>query len=76
MTLELSPAALDVLAEAGFDPVFGARPLERAIQQQVETPLAREIVAGRFGPGDRIRREAENGTIFFDRAGDYTEAAN
>ncbi|MGD2074246.1 MAG: ATP-dependent chaperone ClpB [Gammaproteobacteria bacterium] len=76
MALELSPAALDVLAEAGFDPVFGARPLKRAIQQQVETPLAREIVAGRFGPGDRIWVKAENGAIVFDRAGHYNEAAN
>jgi ATP-dependent Clp protease ATP-binding subunit ClpB len=47
----LSDAALDRLGEAGFDPVYGARPLKRAIQQQLENPLAQEILAGRFGPG-------------------------
>ncbi len=52
--LELSKPALDRLGEAGFDPVYGARPLRRAIQQQVENPLAQEILAGRFAPGDLI----------------------
>jgi len=52
--LELSEAALDRLAEAGFDPVYGARPLKRAIQAQVENPLAQEILKGRFAPGDTI----------------------
>ena len=42
--------------EAGFDPVYGARPLKRAIQQQIENPLAKEILAGHFGPGDTVRR--------------------
>jgi ATP-dependent Clp protease ATP-binding subunit ClpB len=60
--LELSDAALDQLGEAGFDPVYGARPLKRAIQNQLENPLAQEILAGRFGPGDLIR---------VDREGDY-----
>jgi ATP-dependent Clp protease ATP-binding subunit ClpB len=60
MTLEFSDAALDRLAEAGFDPVYGARPLKRAIQSQVENPLAQQILAGKFGPGDRI--EVETGT--------------
>ncbi|HZD52376.1 MAG TPA: ATP-dependent chaperone ClpB [Woeseiaceae bacterium] len=54
MTLMLSDAARDRLAEAGFDPVYGARPLKRAIQQQVENPLAQEILKGRFKPGDTI----------------------
>jgi ATP-dependent Clp protease ATP-binding subunit ClpB len=53
--LELEDAALDKLAEAGFDPVYGARPLKRAIQQYVENPLAQEILRGHFGPGDLIR---------------------
>jgi ATP-dependent Clp protease ATP-binding subunit ClpB len=54
MTIVLSDAAREKLAEAGFDPVYGARPLKRAIQQQVENPLAQEILRGRFGPGDTI----------------------
>ena len=54
MDLELTRAALDRLAEAGFDPVFGARPLKRAIQQSIENPLAQEILAGKFGPKDVI----------------------
>jgi len=52
--IRLSGAARDKLAEAGFDPVYGARPLKRAIQQQVENPLAQEILKGRFTPGDVI----------------------
>ena len=54
MTIILSDAAREKLAEAGFDPVYGARPLKRAIQQQVENPLAQEILQGKFGPGDTI----------------------
>ncbi len=54
MRIELSDAARDKLAEAGFDPVYGARPLKRAIQQQIENPLAQEILQGRFKPGDAI----------------------
>jgi ATP-dependent Clp protease ATP-binding subunit ClpB len=52
--LVLTDAALDLVGEAGFDPVYGARPLKRAIQSQLENPLAQEILAGRFGPGDVI----------------------
>ena len=54
MKLEVSSDALDRLGEAGFDPVYGARPLKRAIQQQVENPLAQRILKGEFGPGDTI----------------------
>jgi ATP-dependent Clp protease ATP-binding subunit ClpB len=54
MTLELEPAARDSLGEAGFDPVYGARPLKRAIQQQIENPLAERILRGEFAPGDRV----------------------
>jgi len=52
--LELSEAALDKLSEAGFDPVYGARPLKRAIQRYIENPLAQEILAGKFEPGTKI----------------------
>ncbi|WP_206202797.1 ATP-dependent chaperone ClpB [Thioalkalivibrio sp. XN279] len=58
MQLELSDAALDRLAEAGFDPVYGARPLKRAIQQQVENPLAQRILRGEFAPGATVRVDA------------------
>ncbi len=54
MTIVLSGAAREKLAQAGFDPVYGARPLKRAIQQQVENPLAQEILQGKFRPGDTI----------------------
>jgi ATP-dependent Clp protease ATP-binding subunit ClpB len=52
--LELDDAARDRLGEAGFDPVYGARPLKRAIQQQLENPLAQRILKGEFGPGDTV----------------------
>ncbi|MCW8826234.1 MAG: ATP-dependent chaperone ClpB [Gammaproteobacteria bacterium] len=52
--LELTDEALDKLADAGFDPVYGARPLKRAIQQSIENGLAQEILAGRFGAGDTV----------------------
>jgi ATP-dependent Clp protease ATP-binding subunit ClpB len=58
MQLVVSERALDRLGEAGFDPVYGARPLKRAIQQQLENPLARAILAGELGPGDCIQVDA------------------
>ncbi|MET0093186.1 MAG: hypothetical protein ABW120_06615, partial [Sedimenticola sp.] len=56
------------LGEAGFDPVYGARPLKRAIRQQLENPLAQEILSGRFGPDDVIRVEVENGGLVFGKS--------
>lgn len=67
MAIELSDAALDLIAEAGFDPVYGARPLKRAIQQQLENPLAHEILAGNFGPNDLIKVDVEGEAITFSR---------
>ncbi len=64
--LDLSEEALDLLAEAGFDPVYGARPLKRAIQVQVENPLAQEILSGRFGEGDRVTVSVIEGQISFE----------
>jgi ATP-dependent Clp protease ATP-binding subunit ClpB len=55
MDLAVNDEVLDKLGEAGFDPVYGARPLKRAIQQQLENPLAQAILAGRFGRGDSVR---------------------
>jgi len=68
MRIHLSDAARDRLADAGFDPVYGARPLKRAIQQQVENPLANEILAGRFKPGDLIEVVVEDDQLDFQNA--------
>ena len=65
MQLELADAAVARLAEAGFDPVYGARPLKRAIQQHVENPLAQEILRGRLGPGDLVTVDVEDGEYVF-----------
>ncbi|MCB1775501.1 MAG: AAA family ATPase, partial [Gammaproteobacteria bacterium] len=67
MGLEVSVGALDRLGEAGFDPVYGARPLKRAIQQQLENPLAQEILAGVFGPGDVIHVNVAGDGLTFSR---------
>ena len=63
--LVLEPAARDRLAQAGFDPVYGARPLKRAIQQQLENPLAQRILRGDFSPGDVIRVVVEGDALGF-----------
>jgi len=60
--------ALDKVAEAGFDPVYGARPLKRAIQQQIENPLAKEILAGKYAPGDTVKVSVKNGEVTFTKA--------
>jgi ATP-dependent Clp protease ATP-binding subunit ClpB len=54
MTMDVSPEALAEIAKVGFDPVFGARPLKRAIQQRIENPVAKLILEGRFGPKDVV----------------------
>jgi len=68
MGLEISEAALQKIAEAGFDPVYGARPLKRAIQQQIENPLSKLILEGKFGPKDIIHVNVNNGEIVFKSA--------
>jgi ATP-dependent Clp protease ATP-binding subunit ClpB len=65
MALDVSDAALDLLGEAGFDPVYGARPLKRAIRAQLENPLAQEILAGHFKPGDRVQVDVQDGQLSF-----------
>ena len=67
MGLQISAEALHKLAEAGFDPVYGARPLKRAIQQQIENPLSKMILEGRFGPKDVIVIAVENGRLEFSK---------
>ena len=63
--IELSDAAFDLLGNVGFDPVYGARPLKRAIQQQLENPLAQQILSGQFGNGDVVKVDAEGGKLVF-----------
>ena len=67
ITLEVSPAALAELARAGFDPVYGARPLKRAIQQQLENPLSREILEGHFAAKDRVLVDVQSGRMKFSK---------
>jgi ATP-dependent Clp protease ATP-binding subunit ClpB len=68
MDLVLDNAARDLIGEAGFDPVYGARPLKRAIQQQIENPLAQKILQGEFAPGDRIKAGTHEGHLTFSKA--------
>ncbi|MEX1081964.1 MAG: ATP-dependent chaperone ClpB [Halofilum sp. (in: g-proteobacteria)] len=75
MGVEFTTAALDHLGEAGFDPVYGARPLRRAIQQQLENPLAKEILGGHFGPGDTIRIDTGDEGLTFERGETVVQAA-
>ncbi len=67
IALELDDSALMLLGNVGFDPVYGARPLKRAIQAQLENPLAQKILSGEFGAGDTVRVHAEGGQLRFDR---------
>jgi ATP-dependent Clp protease ATP-binding subunit ClpB len=75
ITLEVTPGARRLLAEEGYDPAFGARPLKRAIQRLLQNPLAMQILEGRFHEGDRILvREGESGTLVFERVEAPAEA--
>jgi ATP-dependent Clp protease ATP-binding subunit ClpB len=67
--LELTDAAKETLAEAGWDPTYGARPLKRALQRMVENPLAMRLLEGVFADGDRIRVDAQNGELVFEKVG-------
>jgi len=68
LSLEISDSALAEVASAGFDPVYGARPLKRAIQAQIEDPLARAILEGRFAAGETIRIASTGGIMRFEKA--------
>jgi len=68
LLFDVSAEAMDLLADAGFDPVYGARPLKRAIQQQLENPLAEAILRGDYAPGDQIEVAAEAGELVFNKA--------
>jgi len=67
MALEITDAALGEIARAGFDPVYGARPLKRAIQSSIENALSKKILAGEFGPKDTIVVDVRGGGFVFDR---------
>jgi ATP-dependent Clp protease ATP-binding subunit ClpB len=66
ITLKVTDAALDYLGEAGFDPVYGARPLKRAIQQDLENTLAQDILAGKVGSGDVVTADITEGRIVIE----------
>jgi ATP-dependent Clp protease ATP-binding subunit ClpB len=68
MGLDITEAALAEIAKAGFDPIYGARPLKRAIQSELENALAKEILSGRFAPKDTIRIDAQDGVFSFEKA--------
>jgi ATP-dependent Clp protease ATP-binding subunit ClpA len=67
ISLEISEEAKELLADLGFDPVYGARPLKRVIQKMVENPLALEILEGRFGEGERVLVDTKDGKIVFEK---------
>jgi ATP-dependent Clp protease ATP-binding subunit ClpB len=69
LTLELTDDAKAVIADAGWDPAYGARPLKRAIQRLLENPLALRLLEGDFGEGDMVRADAEDGELVFERVG-------
>jgi len=75
ITLEITDAAKEALAEAGWDPAYGARPLKRAIQRLVENPLALRLLEGDFADGDAVRVDAQNGELVFERAVDVAAPA-
>jgi ATP-dependent Clp protease ATP-binding subunit ClpB len=75
LSLELTEAAKEALAEAGWDPAYGARPLKRAIQRLVENPLALRLLEGDFAEGDTIRVDAQDGELVFEPAARATAAA-
>jgi ATP-dependent Clp protease ATP-binding subunit ClpB len=68
LSLEITDEAKDVLAEAGWDPTYGARPLKRAIQRLVENPLALRLLEGDFAEGDTVRIDAKDGELVFEKA--------
>jgi ATP-dependent Clp protease ATP-binding subunit ClpB len=68
LTLKITDKALDKISNTGFDPVYGARPLKRAIQNYIENPLAKEILEGKYGPGDTVLVDAHDLGFQFKKA--------
>ena len=75
LAIELTPAAKELLAEAGWDPAYGARPLKRALQRLVENPLALRLLEGEFAEGDTVRVDAHEGELVFEKAAAPEKAA-
>jgi ATP-dependent Clp protease ATP-binding subunit ClpB len=75
LTIDLTDAAKEAIAEAGWDPAYGARPLKRAIQRLLENPLARRLLEGDFGDGDAILVDAQNGELVFSKIVEREPAA-
>jgi ATP-dependent Clp protease ATP-binding subunit ClpB len=69
ITLEFTDKARDLVMEEGYDPTYGARPLKRTIQQQIENPLAMELLAGKFADGDAVRVDAGPRGFLFEKVG-------
>jgi len=69
ITLQLTPAAMDLIANEGYDPVYGARPLKRVIQRRLQDPLAMAVLDGNFREGDTVLVDAEKGELVLRRAG-------
>jgi ATP-dependent Clp protease ATP-binding subunit ClpB len=67
LELKLAPEARALIVERGYDPAYGARPLKRAIQRYLVDPLAREVIAGRFAPGDRIVATRHGDELRFEK---------
>jgi len=67
ITLSLTEEAMNAIADAGFDPVFGARPLKRVIQQRLENPMAQKILSGNYGPGDKINVDCQDGNFILTK---------
>ncbi|HEY8077928.1 MAG TPA: hypothetical protein VIF62_27570, partial [Labilithrix sp.] len=65
ISVDLTPAAKDFLAEVGWDPQYGARPLKRAIQRYLEDPLAKHVIAGDYAPGTKLKVERGDGALTF-----------
>jgi ATP-dependent Clp protease ATP-binding subunit ClpB len=75
LSLELTDDAKELIADAGWDPTYGARPLKRALQRLVENPLALRLLEGDFGEGDTVRVDARDGELVFEKAGSVAAAA-
>jgi ATP-dependent Clp protease ATP-binding subunit ClpB len=75
LTIELTDEAKEAVAEAGWDPAYGARPLKRAVQRLIENPLALRLLEGEFAEGDAVRVDAQDGELVFERAAAADPAA-
>ena len=75
ITVRLSDALMAHVSEAGYDPVYGARPLKRAFQRIIENPLANGLLEGRYGPGDEVTGDIENGEVLFKSVAAVSQAS-